>query len=115
MKLRFPIRGVVVTEDLWDLSVEELDSLFKKQNAKLKVCNEESLLGPKETQNAELGLQVAIVRHIVGVKLEEAEARKTEAEKKAKREKILSIMADKEVGALANKSMDELKKMLDEL
>ena len=84
-------------------------------NAKLKVCKEESLLSPKENENAELALRVAIVRRVVEVKLAEATAHELKAEKKAKRQKILSILAEKQDGALASKSEEDLKKMLEEL
>lgn len=114
-KIRFAYKGSLTTEDLWDLSVQELDRVFKALNAKLKVCKEESLLGPKATVNSELELQVAIVRRIVEIKLAEAATREAEAERKTKREKILSILAEKQDGALASKSEDELKKMLENL
>ena len=115
MKIRFAYKGLLSVEDLWDLSVQELDRIFKGLNAKLKVCKEESLLGPKATENTELDIQVAIVRRIVEVKLAEAAAHEIEAEKAAKRQKILSILAEKQDGALAAKSEDDLKKMLEEL
>jgi len=114
-KTRFAYKGQLSVEDLWDLSVQELDRIFKGLNAKLTVCKEESLLGPKGTENTELDIQVAIVRRVVEVKLTEAAARELEAEKKIKRQKILSILADKQDGALASKSEEDLKKMLEEL
>lgn len=114
-KTRFAYKGSLSVEDLWDLSVQELDRIFKSLNAKLKICKEESLLGPKGSENTELDLQVAIVRRVVEVKLAEAAAHEMEAEKKAKRQKILSILAEKQDGALASKSEEDLKKMLDEL
>jgi hypothetical protein len=114
-KTRFAYKGSLSVEDLWDLSVQELDRIFKGLNAKLKVCKEESLLGPKGSENTELDIQVAIVRRVVEVKLAEAVAREMEAEKKAKRQKILSILADKQDGALAARSEDDLKKMLEDL
>ena len=115
MKLRFSYKGVLSVEDLWDLSVHELDRIFKVLNAKLKVCKEESLLGSKSSENTELDLQVAIVRYIVEVKLAEAAARKMEAEKIAKRQKILAILAEKQKGVLASKTEEELTKMLEDL
>lgn len=114
-KTRFAYKGSLSVEDLWDLSVQELDRIFKALNAKLKVCKEESLLGPKGVENTELDIQVAIVRRIVEVKLAEAAANELEAEKKIKRQKILSILAEKQEGALASKSEEDLKKMLEEL
>ena len=115
MKLRFSYKGMLSVEDLWDLTVQELDRIFKLLNAKLKVCKEESLLGSKSSENTELDLQVAIVRYIVEVKLAEAAARKMEAEKIAKRQKILAILAEKQEGVLASKTEEELTKMLEDL
>ncbi|MCK9571257.1 hypothetical protein M0R72_20075 [Candidatus Pacearchaeota archaeon] len=114
-KIRFAYKGSLSVEDLWDLSVQELDRIFKGLNAKLKVCKEESLLGPKESENTELSLQVAIVRRIVEVKLAEAAAHEMEAEKKAKRQKILSILAEKQDQGLMGQSEEDLKKMLEGL
>lgn len=114
-KTRFAYKGMLSVEDLWDLTVQELDRIFKALNAKLKVCKEESLLGSKSTENTELDLQVAIVRYIVEVKLAEAAARKMEAEKIAKRQKILAILAEKQKGVLASKTEEELTKMLEDL
>ena len=47
-KLRFSYKGSISTEDLWDLSLEELDRIFKGLNAKVKQSQEESLLEKKE-------------------------------------------------------------------
>jgi hypothetical protein len=114
-KTRFMYRGQISTEDLWDLSVQELNRIFKGLNAKLKTAKEESLLGPKAAEDSELELQVAIIRRVVEVKLAEAAERDLLAEKKVKRQKILSILAEKQDGALASKSEEDLKKMLEEL
>lgn len=114
-KLRFPCRGSISTEDLYDLRVEELDRLFKALNRKAKIETEESLLKPKEKTTTELDLQIAIVRHVVGVKLAEADERKSRAAKKAQKEKFLSIIAEKQDMDLRNKSVEELTKMLEAL
>ena len=114
-KLRFPCRGSISTEDLYDLRVEELDRLFKVLNTKAKIETEESLLKPKEKTTTELDLQIAIVRHVVGVKLAEADERKSRAAKKAQKEKFLSIIAEKQDMDLRGKSVEELTKMLEAL
>jgi len=115
MKLRFPYKGVVSVEDLWDLSVQELDRLYKGVNAKLKAEKEDSLLGPKEKSATDLELQVAIIRHIVDVKLNEMAIRKAEVERAGKKQKILAIMSEKQDMDLKAKSLDELTKMLEDL
>ncbi len=46
-KFRFPFKGMISVEDLWDLSVENLDTVFKCINAEMKKTKEESLLSTK--------------------------------------------------------------------
>ena len=40
-KFRFPFKGVISTEDLWDLSVVSLDNVFKTLNSEMKKTKEE--------------------------------------------------------------------------
>jgi hypothetical protein len=115
MKIRFMYRGVITTEDLWDLPVQELDQIFREINSKIRASREESLLIPTEKPDEILATKAAILRHVVSMKLAEAEARKTEAEKKARREKILAILAEQQDAGLRQKSPEELKKLLEEL
>lgn len=117
-KLRFPYQGSISVEDLWDLGVEQLDSLFKALNSRLKEQSEESLLGTKPYHSAEderVTLSVAIVRHVVEVKLAEAAEKSLAKERKAKRQKLLEILESKKEGELQGLSMEELQKRLDEL
>lgn len=114
-KVRFPFKGLISVEDLWDLSVTNLDSIYKTLNKQIKQSEEESLLTVKTNIDTELEVQIAIVKHIVSVKLAEQEAREKAAAKKAQKQKIMSIIATKEDEALKNSSVDDLRKMLDEL
>ena len=114
-KVRFPFKGMISVEDLWDLSLVNLDSIYKMLNKQVKQSEEESLLNTKTSVDTELEVQIAIVKHIVSVKLEEQNARDQAAAKKAQKQKIMSIIATKENEALQNSSIDDLKKMLDEL
>lgn len=114
-KVRFPFKGMISVEDLWDLSLANLDSIYKMLNKQIKESEEESLLKAKTNANTELEVQIAIVKYIVSVKLAEQEAREKEVAKKAQKQKIMSIIATKEDEALQNSSVDDLRKMLDEL
>ena len=114
-KVRFPFKGMISVEDLWDLSLTNLDSVYKVLNRQVKQSEEESLLTTKTSVDTELEVQIAIVKHIVSVKLAEQEAREKAAAKKAQKQKIMSIIATKEDEALQNTSVEDLKKMLDEL
>lgn len=114
-KVRFPFKGMISVEDLWDLSLTNLDSIYKTLNKQVKQSEEESLLSTKENVNTELEVQIAIVKHIVSVKLAEKEAAEKASAKKAQKQKIMSIIATKENEALNNMPIDDLKKMLDEI
>lgn len=115
MKIRFAYRGMITVEDLWDLSVQELDRIFQKLNKALKESKEESLLSPQAKEDSELAIAVAIVRHIVEVKLAEAAVALAAVERKAKKQKILAILADKQDDSLRNMSQEDLTKMLEDL
>ena len=115
MKIRFAYRGMITVEDLWDLSVQELDRIFQKLNKALKESKEESLLKPQDKEDSELAIAVAIVRHIVEVKLAEAAIALAAVERKAKKQKILTILADKQDDSLRNMSSEDLTKMLEDL
>lgn len=111
-KMRFPYKGQISVEDLWDLDVNALDGVFKTLNSKVKVSQEESLLQTRSKESEELMLQIEIVKHIVSVKLAEAEARKNAEANRAKRQQILGILADKQESDLKNKTPEELQAML---
>lgn len=113
--LRFPYKGMQSVEDLWKLSLTEIDSIYKTLNKQIKQSEEESLLDEKNDVDEVLEVQIAIIKHIVKVKKEEKVAKEKASAKKAQKQKIMSIIATKENEALQNSSIDDLKKMLDEL
>lgn len=114
-KVRFPYKGLVSVEDLWDLSVRDLDSIFKTLNAQVKKSQEESLLATKTKEDETLSVQIEIVKHIVKTKLDEAETAKQSRELKEKKQKIMEIIAAKQDESLHNASVEELQAMLNEL
>ena len=114
-KVRFPFKGLISVEDLWDLSLVNLDSIYKTLNKQVKQSEEESLLGTNANVNVELEVQIAIIKYIVSVKLAEKEASEKAAAKRFQKQKIMSIIATKENEALQNSSIEDLQKMLDEL
>ncbi len=114
-KMRFPFKGTISVEDLWDLSVHNLDKVFKTLNSQRKEAQEESLLNMKSSEDERLETQIEIVKYIVNVKLEEQAARVKAAENKEKKQKIMALMAKKDDEEMENMSKEELQKLLDEL
>ena len=113
-KYRFTYKGVVTVEDLWDLSVEELDKIYKSLKSKQKAEAEESLLATTSKEDKELNNKIEIIKIIVADKLEARERATKSAEKRAKNQRILEIMADKADAELKAKSLDELRAMIDD-
>ena len=115
-KLRINYHGMLTVQDLWDLSVESLNEIYKNLNKHLKEESEESLLDEKVNPDRELiTVSIDIVKHIVSVKLEKQNAQRMAAERSIQKQKILKIMAKKQDSELQEKSLDELSQMLDKL
>lgn len=114
-KYRFPYKGMISTEDLWDLSVGSLDSIFKTLNKERKNADEESLLDVKDNVNTTLENKIAIIKYVVNVKQDEAAEKLLEREKKQQKQKIMNLIAKKQDETLENMSQKELLKKLSEL
>ena len=116
-KLRFPYKGSISVEDLWDLSQKQLNDVYKILKKELKLVSEEENLMSleKEDPYIELNIKVEIVKHIFNVKKVEAQQREDAVIKAEKKQRILDILAKKQDDSLNNMSEDELIKMLDAL
>lgn len=113
-KYRYPFRGSISTEDLWDLTPEQLDGVYKTLCQTKKAEGEDSLL-KERTENADLRQKIEIVKYIFTTKCDEAEKRKEDVKNAAKRKRILEVLAQKQEENLHNMSEAELQKMLDDL
>lgn len=113
LKLRFPFRGTSSVEDLFDLNLTQLDSLYKALKGVRKL--EEGLLSSPTDEDRILDLQLALVKDVFETKQAESDARKAAAERKAQKERIMEIIATKQDEALLGKSLEELQGMIDEL
>ena len=102
-------------EDLWDLSVEGLDEIYKNLRAEQKTTSEESLLNLATDENTILGLRIDIVKHVVQTKLSENDARKVLAENRLQKHKIAGIIAEKKDAGLRDMSVEDLQKAMDSL
>lgn len=114
-KLRFPYKGQITVEDLWDLKPEALDSIYKTLNAEnKKEQSEESLMSSKK-QETDLDIQIEIVRYIFNVKMQEINERLKEKDRADQKQKLMAIYAQKENEEIANMSKEDIKKMIDAL
>lgn len=109
-KFRFPFRGQISVEDLWDLSVENLDSVYKTLNSQVKKAKEESLLNTKSREDEIIEMQIEIVKYIVSVKQDEAAKKVAAKEKKARKQRILEVLAAKVVRSVIHLTLIQEQK-----
>jgi hypothetical protein len=112
---QFPFRGMINVIDLWDLSLTNLDSVFKALNAEAKKHEEESLLNAKSKEDEEISNKIWIIKYIVSVKLAEKKAREDAKKNAEMKQRLLEIKAKRQDAALENMSDEELDKALAEL
>ena len=115
LKVRFNYRGICSVEDLWDLSLTGLDTIYKNLNAEVKAQEGESLLTTKSKENELLGLKIEIVKHIFEVKQKERKLREEAIERAEMKQKLLGIKAEKEDEELRSMPKEELDKRIAEL
>lgn len=115
-KYRYPSdRGLLNTEQLWDLSATALNTVWKNIKAQMKDAGEESLLSTKSDADAELAEKAEIVKTIFDYKVAAREAAKKASENKAQKEKLMAVLERKQDAALEQMSVEELKKMIENL
>src|SRR3990167_9994084 len=114
-KLRFTTsRGSLTTEQLWDLSLTELDALAVSLEEDYKESGKKSFLTAKSEKDKTAKLRFDVVLDVLTTKVDEAEVARDKAERKAKNQKILSLISEKQDENLKKKSVKELERMLEE-
>lgn len=114
-KFRYPFNGQISTEDLFDLSLKQLDAVYANLNAELEKTKKSSLLAgsTEETEKREkLEDKLEIVKEIFDDKQKENEAKLDAAKEKERKQTIIRIIEEKENDSLKNMSIDDLKKLL---
>jgi len=113
LKLRFQTnKGTLSTEQLWDLTLEDLDNLAVSLDKEYKESGKKSFLEKITEKDKMAKLKFDIVLDILDTKKEENEAILEAKERKEHNEKIFNLIAEKQDEALKGKSIKELEKMI---
>jgi len=116
LKLRFQTsKGYISIEDLWDLSLRDLNELAKVLNKRLKASKEEDFLEEKSEEDAIIKLKFDIVLDVMETKKLEDKAKRNASKNKIEREKILTEKARRQDAGLKEVSDEELDAKLKEL
>lgn len=115
-KIRFQYKGQLSTEDLWDLTLEELSNLYANTKKESKSSEEGLLISSRKTKSEkEIELKLEVVKYVFDEKQIEAEEAKTKAENKRKKEYLKGILERKQNEAIESKSQEEILAMLETL
>lgn len=114
--LRFEFKGLISTEDLFDLDMSSLDIIYQKLSKELREISGDSLLdNEKADEIALVQLKLDVVKHVFDIKKAEAEALRQKIANIEEKQRIMHIINEKENAELANLSIDELKEKLNDL
>lgn len=111
-------RGQLGVTELWDVPLRsrdgfDLNSIAKVASKSLKDLAEENFVETAKTaSHTRLENALEIVKYIIDVKLSEEAAAKKRADNKVEKEKLLTILAEKQDGKLSALSETELKKRI---
>lgn len=118
-KLRFAsTRGELAVEQLWDVPLRSRDDfnlnvIAKAASKALKDISEESFVETAKTPaHTRLEMALETVKFVIETKLAEEAADKKRADNKIEKEKLLTILAEKQDGKLSALSEQELKKRI---
>lgn len=124
LQLRFDsAKGQLTVEDLWRKDIPltsttgkvNLDDIAKGLHRQLKDIDDVSFVTPSARKDKGLQLKFDIVKYIIDVRVAERDAATEAVGRSEKKQQILSIIALKEVDALATTSIEDLRKMAAEL
>ena len=113
MKLRFATtKGKLTTEDLFDLSLTDLNNIAIALDKKLSETPRRSFISDITSDTEEDELRFNIVKDVINTKLIERNNAQNAKAKAAEKAQLLEILHRKENQALENLSVDELKAKL---
>jgi len=125
-RMRFATKqGLLTVEDLWSVPLTvstatsarttSLDQIAMDLNVKVNESNDMSFVVKKTKASQEYTLAFDIVKHIIAVRLSDIEANQNAEVNKQKKDKLMNLIAEKKDNNLAEKSLEELEKMVAEL
>ena len=108
------VNAIVSSEELWDLSLEDLNTAAIGCYNQLQ-ASAVSFIGEPVESDTLAQLKLDVIKYIIAVKKEEAQLAKTRAEKAVKKQLLAQHIFDKQNQALSSKSLEELQAELDSL
>lgn len=120
-KFRFESsKGQLTVEDLWDLPLTSqtgkvcLDEVARNLYQKMNEAKNISFVTPK-VEDETVQQKFDIVKYVIEVRIAERDEAAKAKQRAERRQNLMDLIAQKETNALAELSVDDLKKMLAEV
>jgi len=114
-KLRIAtVKGALSVEQLWDLSLTEIDALAVSLEKEHQESGKKSFLTSRSEKDKTVKLKFDIVLDILNTKVDEAEVLQQKKARKERNQKILSLIEEKKDETLKSKSVKQLESLLEE-
>lgn len=112
-KLRFKTnKGMITTEDLFDLSLQNLNTLAIMLDKKISEAPKKSFIEELPAEENDDELRFSIVKDVINIKLKARKDNIDKAQADARKKRILEILAKRNDEELEKKSTEELRAML---
>lgn len=111
-KLRFDLNGSTASEDLWDFSKEQLANYEVVLQERIEKQGKSNRFAKKSATIEKDNLRLAIVSHIIDLKVAEEEESANATIKKQEKEELLALLAQKQKSKLAELSEEEIQARL---
>ena len=109
-KLRFGTgKGQLSVEDLWDLSVQELNTAAIALDAQIATTGQQGYLRVKSTADTAITLRRDILVYIINEKLNQQDAAVANRSLTQQQKELAELIHAKKQQARANKSLEELE------
>lgn len=114
-KTRFNFKGSISVEELWDLSLINLDTIYGNLESELERLPKKSLLEINSDQREGIEFKQEIIKHIVEVKKKEQKLAEESVINAHKKKMLLDIIAEKQNESYKNMSLEDLQSMVEKL
>lgn len=112
-KLRFKTnKGMISTEDLFDLSLQNLNTLAIMLDKKVSEASKKSFIEELPAKENDDELRFNIVKDVINIKLKARKDNIDKAQADAQNKRILEILAKRKDEELEKKSTEELYAMI---
>lgn len=112
-KLRFKTnKGMITTEDLFDLSLQNLNTLAIMLDKKISEAPKKSFIEELPAEENDDELRFSIVKDVINIKLKARKDNIDKAQADAQKKRILEILAKRNDEELEKKSTEELRAMI---